>query len=203
MPTNPYWLTQRSISARQLLGRDASALRQHRHADEVLRKQRADAVDQLVAGGGPGFAGPGIAEVVAHAGRARGKDRQVGAALALHLELAADDGGADLVIRHARARRRRLAGLVRLDLLGAPRLVLTRGSGVMAVTIDNHRNSPHLEARQTGILLRHRFCRSAMRQLRIAGTTIGHNLRRSRRGSRRRPRRACRARPGARRRGSS
>src|SRR5262249_6026163 len=121
-----------------VLWRDARALRQHRHADEVLREQRADAVDQLVAGARPGFADRRVAEVMAHAGGTRGKDREVGAALALAFELAALDRRTELVIGNSRARRRRLAGLVRFDLLAAPPLVLTGSGGVVAVAIDDH-----------------------------------------------------------------
>src|SRR5205823_5629722 len=124
-----------------VLWRDAGALGQHRHADKILREQRADAVDQFVAGARPRFAGPGVAKVMAHAGGARREDRQVGAALALHPELAALDRRADLVVRHSRARRHRLAGLVRLDLLAAPSLVLTRRGCVVAVAIDDHGTS--------------------------------------------------------------
>src|SRR5207237_10548545 len=115
-----------------VLWRYAGALRQHRHTDRVLWEQAAHAVDKLVAGAGPGFAGAGIAKVVAHAGGARREDRQIGAALALHLELAALDRLADLVVRHSRPRRRRLAGLVRRELPGAPSLVLTRRGPVRA-----------------------------------------------------------------------
>src|SRR6516165_4277227 len=121
-----------------VLWRDPRTLRQHRHTNKILREQRADAVDQLVAGAGPGFAGRRITKVVAHAGGARREDRHVSAALALYLELATHDRLADLVIRDSRAPRRRLAGLVRLDLLTAPALVLTGGGGVVAVTIDDH-----------------------------------------------------------------
>ena len=142
MPTVPYSFTQRSISVMQFFGETRAALRQHRNTDEVLREQRADAVDQLVAGAGPGFAGACIAKVVTHAGGAWGEDGQVGAALALHFELAALDRLADLVVRHSRARRRRLAGLARLDLLVAPSFVLTRGGGVVAVAINDHGNLP-------------------------------------------------------------
>src|SRR6516225_10308747 len=121
-----------------VLWRDTRTLRQHRHTNEVLWEQRADTVDQLIAGAGPGLAGRCVAEVVAHAGGARREDRQVGAALALHLELAIGDRRTDLVVGDARARRRRLARLVRLDLLTAPALVLTGGGRVVAVTIDDH-----------------------------------------------------------------
>src|SRR5205823_167504 len=105
-------------------------------------EQRTDPIDQLVAGGRPRLAGRRVAEVVAHAGGARREDRQVGAALALHLELAALDRLADLVVGHRRARRRRLAGRVRLDLLLAPALVRTRRGGVVAVAVDDHGPAP-------------------------------------------------------------
>ena len=99
-------------------------------------------MDQLVAGTGPGFAGHRIAQMMSHAGGARREDRQIGAALALHLELATLDRFTDLVVGDIRAPRRRLAGLVRLDLLAAPPLVLARGGRVVAVAINNHRNLP-------------------------------------------------------------
>src|SRR5208282_692353 len=72
-------------------------------------------------------------------GGARRKDRQVGAALALHSELAVLDRRADLVVAHPRARRRWLAGPVRRDLFVAPALVLARGGRVVTVAIDDHR----------------------------------------------------------------
>ena len=56
-------------------------------ADEVLRIERDDAVDQVVADLGPFAADALVADVVAHAGGARREDRQIGAALALELEL--------------------------------------------------------------------------------------------------------------------
>src|SRR6516165_5887328 len=62
----------------------------------------------------------------------------VDAALALHLELAIGDRFTDLVVGNSRAWWWRLAGLVRLDLLAAPALVLTGGGRVVAVTIDDH-----------------------------------------------------------------
>src|SRR6516162_6400861 len=95
-------------------------------------------MDQLVAGTGPGFAGRRVAQMVPHAGGARRKDRQIGAALALHLELAIGDRLADFVVGNSRTRWRRFAGLVCLDLLAAPPLVLAGRGGVMAVAIDDH-----------------------------------------------------------------
>src|SRR6516164_2245664 len=139
-PDKPVFIDAAVDLGDTVLWRDARTLRQHRYTDKVLRKQRADPVDQLVAGAGPGFAGRRIAQVVAHAGGARRKDRQIGAALALHFELTTLDRLADLVVGDARARRRRLADLVRLDLLAPPALMLAGGSGVVAVAIDDHWN---------------------------------------------------------------
>src|SRR5207302_999088 len=48
---------------------------------------------------------------------------------------------ADLVIADRRARRRRLAGGVRFDLLAAPAFVLAGSGRVVAVAIDDHRGS--------------------------------------------------------------
>src|SRR6516165_3683536 len=137
-PDKPVFIDAAVDLGDTVLWRDARTLRQHRYTDKVLRKQRADPVDQLVAGAGPGFADRRIAQVVAHAGGARRKDRQIGAALALHLELATVDRLADLVVGDRRAWRQRLAGLVRLDLLAAPCFVLARRGRVMAVAIDDH-----------------------------------------------------------------
>src|SRR5580704_3656542 len=80
--------------------------------------------------------------MMAHACGARGEDRHVGAALALHLELAIDDRLTDLVVRYIRARRQHLTTGMRRDLLVAPSLVLTRGGGVVAVAINDHRKVP-------------------------------------------------------------
>ena len=63
----------------------------------------------------------------------------------LHLELAIGDRLTDFIVGYCRAGRRRLAGLVRFDLLAAPCLVLARGGGVVAVAIDDHRNLPPCE----------------------------------------------------------
>ena len=51
--------------------------------------ERADAVDQVVDGARPLQAGLDVADVVLHAAGRRGEERDVGAALALELELAA------------------------------------------------------------------------------------------------------------------
>jgi hypothetical protein len=66
----------------------ALRLRQLADADEVLREQRADAMDEVVADLRPFLADREVADVMAHARGARREDREVGAALALNLSCA-------------------------------------------------------------------------------------------------------------------
>src|SRR5215475_8399461 len=110
------------------------------HADEVLRKQRADAMDEVVADLRPFLAHCEITDVVTHAGGARREDRQIRAALALELELRALDAGADLIVRHleAGARRQRRLVLDRLGLVLAETVQVLGFGRVVAVTIDDH-----------------------------------------------------------------
>src|SRR5262249_37316093 len=81
-----------------------------------------------------------VTDVVAHAGGARREDRDVGAALALELELRAFDAGTDLVIRHLEAgtRRQRALGLDRLGLVLAEAVQVLGFGRVVAVTVDDH-----------------------------------------------------------------
>src|SRR5262249_51053814 len=118
--------------------RYASALRQHADPDEIAREQRADPVDQLVAGGGPGFGRRRIAQMMSHPGRARREDREIGATLLLHLQLAVNDAGADFVVADRRPRWGRPAFTMRGDLIGAPRFMLAWRCGVVAMTVDDH-----------------------------------------------------------------
>ena len=69
-----------------------------RDADEVLRIELADAVDQVVAVLGPVQARRRIADVMRHGRGARREDRHVAAALALELQLRALEALADLVV---------------------------------------------------------------------------------------------------------
>src|SRR5690242_18731548 len=144
----------------------------HRHTNKVPREQRADAVNQLVAGAGQ-------ASLVVASPRwwpmpaARGEKIVKSVPRSrLHLELAIGDRFTDLVVGDTRARRRRLAGLVRLDLLVAPPLMLAGGGGVVPVAIDDHGAScsanawhPSRERGPRGVPLRppesRRRCRSA------------------------------------------
>src|ERR1700675_4509907 len=77
-----------------------------------------------------------------HAGRARRKDRQIRAALALQLELAVADGIADLVVGDRRPCRRRRALAMGLDLRLSPRFVLLGRGGVVTMAVDNHCGQP-------------------------------------------------------------
>ena len=65
---------------------------------KLLGIQRADAVNQIVAVLGPVQAGRRVADVVRHRRRARREDRDVGAALALQLQLRVLQALADLVV---------------------------------------------------------------------------------------------------------
>src|SRR5262249_48339012 len=123
-----------------ILRRHALRLRQLAHADEILRVERDDAMDEVVADLRPFQADGLVADVVPHAGGPRREDRDVGAALALELELRARQALADLVVAHLQRRpgwHRRLV----LDGFGLflpePMQVLRLG-GVVAVAIDNH-----------------------------------------------------------------
>ena len=120
--------------------RHARALRKLAHADEVLGIERAGAVDQLVAVLGPVAARGFVADVMAHPHRTRREDGEVGAALALLLELRALEARADLVVADSeRSLGRRVLGILqRRDLALAPFLQLLRGGGVVAVAVDDH-----------------------------------------------------------------
>src|SRR4029077_7600489 len=79
------------------LGTHARRLWQLADADEVVRVERAHAPDEVVAHARPFDARRRVADVVRHRARSRREDRDVGAALALHLELRAFETRADLV----------------------------------------------------------------------------------------------------------
>ena len=131
--------------ADRVLRRHARRLRQLADADEILRIQRADAVDQVVADLRPFEADALVADVMPHAGGARREDRQIGAALALQLELVLLDALADFVVGHlqrrARRHRRLVLGVGRRGLLLAEALQVLGLGGVVAVAVDDHDNS--------------------------------------------------------------
>src|SRR5262249_24226869 len=110
-------------------------LRELADAHELVRVERAAPMDQVVADPGPRETGVAVADVVAHAGRAGRKDREVRPPLALELELRALERLADLVV--ADARRGRPRGRVG-DVLLAVGLQRFRGRRVVAVAVDDH-----------------------------------------------------------------
>ncbi len=79
-------------------GRNAGRLRELADTDEVIGKELADAVDDVVAELGPDERGLLIAEVMAHLTGDGREDRHVAAALFLQLELAIFDGGFEFVV---------------------------------------------------------------------------------------------------------
>ena len=133
--------------ADRVLRRHAGRLRQLTHADEILRKQRDDAGDQIVANLRPFEADALVADVMAHARGARREDRQVRAAFALQFELVLLDAFADFIVRHfqrgARRHRRFSARCRGRGLFLAETMKILGLGGVVAVTIDNHAKAPY------------------------------------------------------------
>ncbi len=125
-----------------VLRRHAGRLRELADADEVLRIERDDAVDQVVADLGPLLADRLVADVMAHARGARREDRQVGVALALQFELVLLDAFLDLVVAHlqagARRHRRLVLGVGSRGLILAETMQVLRLGGVVAVAVDDH-----------------------------------------------------------------
>ncbi len=97
-------------------------------------------MDQVVADLRPFEADALVADMMPHAGGARGEDGDVRAALALQLELGALDALADLVVAHLQRRRRRHRRLVldRLSLLLAEAMQVLGLGRVVSVAIDDH-----------------------------------------------------------------
>src|SRR3989442_549991 len=95
-------------------------------------------MDQVVAGDGPSFARLGGAEMMAHAGGAGRKNREIGSALALNPELAIADRIANLVVSDLRTLGRPRAFRMRFDLRLSPLLVLLGSSRVVTVAVDNY-----------------------------------------------------------------
>ena len=145
----PSSLTQRSSSPTAVLRRHARRLRQLAHADEVLRIERADAMDQIVADLRPFEADALVADMMPHAGGTRREDRQIGAALALQLELVLLDAFADLVVGHfqrgARRHCRLVLGVGGRGLLLAEAMEVFGLGRVVAVAIDDHDKFADLE----------------------------------------------------------
>src|SRR5690606_24845941 len=124
--------------------RRAGRLRQLRDADEVLRVELRQAVNQIVAVLGPRPARRLVADVVPHPARARREQRDVRAALPLQLELRPLHALPKLIVADVQRALDRLMvrvfrelGLLLLTILAE----LLRRGGVMAVAIDDHRSS--------------------------------------------------------------
>src|SRR5215211_2863163 len=93
-------------------------------------------MDQVVGVLGPVAADQLVAEVVAHPARARREQREIGAALALHLELTIFDAFADLIIGDVHLALARGAHLG--DLGPTVRLHAGRVGRVVPVDINDH-----------------------------------------------------------------
>src|SRR6185503_13021935 len=121
--------------------RRARRLRQLRDADEILRVELREPVDQIVAVLGPRFARRRVAEVMTHPARARAEDRDVRAALALQLELRALHARAQLIVADRERALLRLMLRIRLELGFLPVAIvaeLLRRRRVVAVAVDDH-----------------------------------------------------------------
>ncbi len=115
-------------------------LRQLTDPDEVVRIQGNDAMDQVIAALRPAAAGRLIADVVRHGGRARRKDRQVGAAGPLQFQLGILQAVANLIVADLGLREQRDvdAAFQRRDLLVAKLLQRAGRGGVVAMAVDDH-----------------------------------------------------------------
>src|SRR5690606_18432064 len=130
--------------AHAAVDRCAGRLRQLRDADEVLRIELREPVDQVVAMLGPRAARRLVADVVPHPARTRREQRDVGAPLPLELELIPLDAFPELIVADVQRALDRLMvrilrklGLLLLAILAE----LLRSGRVMSVAIDDHRSS--------------------------------------------------------------
>src|SRR5581483_6378758 len=123
-----------------VLGAHPGRLRKLADADKGLGEELADAVDQLVVHLGPVAADQLAPEVVSHSGGLGREDRQIGAALALLLDLAVLQAGLDLLIADVQLALSRPAEIG--DLVGAIGAQGKRGGRVVAVDVDDH--APYL-----------------------------------------------------------
>jgi len=119
------------------------ALGQGTHRGEVGREQLADPPDEIVGVLGPEPRRRGVADVVAHAAGPRGEQSQVDAPFPLQPELIVLDAVADLIVGDGDLAL--VANMTSVDeqrlLLGLPvGHQLGWGRGVVAVTVDDHRD---------------------------------------------------------------
>src|SRR6267154_1075299 len=127
-------------------------LRQLTDTDEILRVQRADAVNQVVAGPSPASTRRLVADVMGHGRGAWRKNGQIRTPRPLQLELGVLQALANLVVAD---RRLRVQGEVQAlfqtrDLRVAKFLQRARRRGVVTVTIDDHGGprAPNVQSRQ-------------------------------------------------------
>jgi hypothetical protein len=123
---------------------DARALRQHGRADEIVREELRNPIAELVADGGPFRGDREVADVMGHEACARAEDGQIAAPLPHQPELVVLYGVAQLVVADLqlggpRPHRRVVDAS---DLAVTPVLQRLRCRCVMAVTVDDHWNSP-------------------------------------------------------------
>src|SRR3979490_3037843 len=88
------------------LNRNTRALRQLTDADEIVRKQIADAMDAVIGKLRPLLTDLEVADMVSHARSARREQRQRSAPLSLDAELIALDAGAEFLVTDLDRRRR-------------------------------------------------------------------------------------------------
>ena len=131
------------------LGGGAGGLGQHRAHEEAVRVQLADPRAEVVAQARPGLADREVADVMGHERGARAEDRHVAPPLVHELELVRFDRLADVVIADLQGCRvRRLIPALReRDLEVAPRAQLRRSGRVVAVDVDDQRESSSLKDR--------------------------------------------------------
>lgn len=88
----------------------AGRLRKLANTNKIIRKQAADAMNEIIAVAAPGSADVAISKVVAHCGRLRREDGQVDAALSLDSKLSGFDAFADFIVAYKRIGRDILSG---------------------------------------------------------------------------------------------
>ena len=117
-----------------------SRLRQLAYADEMIRVELADAIDQFIVVARPDDIGILVAHMVVHRDRFRRENRHIDATLFHDAQLIVVDAVTDFVIGDGRrGRRRRLTCFLKLgDLVGAKLSDLGRGGRKVTVAIDNH-----------------------------------------------------------------
>src|ERR1700678_1029896 len=155
-------------------GSGAGRLGQLANSDEIIRIQRPDAMNQVIAGLRPAPAGRRVADVMCHGGGPRREYGQISAAGTLQLELGALQALANLIVADRRPCRQRNvdAVLETGNLRVAKFLQRTRRGGVVTVTIDDHiasglapNSCRSLQYMRVGLSTRMRRCSPASGQI--------------------------------------